>query len=104
MILACRLIGIIFLIVYLVLKRIYIYPGALVKICNLRRNNSVREYNWKKLVDKILRNCFIEWNNMRRVEIHFGSLIILFDNIRLSTLTLHEAQFKCKCCKAEVIS
>ena len=31
---------------------------------NLSRNNSVREYNWKKLVDTIIRYCFIEWSNM----------------------------------------
>ena len=34
---------------------------------NLSTNNSVREQNWKKPVDKIFRDCFIEWNNMRRV-------------------------------------
>ena len=37
---------------------------ALVKM-RTRRDNSIREKNWKKLVDKIIRNCFIEWNDVR---------------------------------------
>ena len=39
--------------------------------------------------------CFIEWNNMIWVEIYFDSSIIFLEgnkiNVRLSTLTLHEA-------------
>ena len=35
--------------------------------------------NLKKLVDKIIRYCFIEWNNMILVEIYFGSLIMLWE-------------------------
>ena len=31
---------------------------------NLSRNSNVRELNGKKLVDKIIAYCFIEWNNM----------------------------------------
>ena len=30
---------------------------------NFSTNNSVRELNWKKPVDKIVRYCFVEWNN-----------------------------------------
>ena len=37
---------------------------------------AVRELNWKKLVDKIITHCFIEWNNMIWAEIYFGNLII----------------------------
>ena len=33
----------------------------------------------KKLVDKIIRYCFIKWNNMILVEIYFGSLIMLWE-------------------------
>ena len=51
----------------------------LLKMRNLSRNNSVREWIWKKLVDKINRYCFIEWNNMIWVEIYFDSLIIFFE-------------------------
>ena len=46
---------------------------------NLSRNSSVRELNWKKLVDKIIIYYFIKWNNMISIEIHFGSLIILLE-------------------------
>ena len=35
--------------------------------------------NWKKLVDKIIRYCFIEQNNMRWLERYFGSLIIFLE-------------------------
>ena len=43
---------------------------------------------------------------MIQVEIYFGSLIIFLEvnNVRLSTLTLHET-FNCRCCnEAKVIS
>ena len=29
------------------------------------KNKSVTEYDWKKPVDKIIRDCFAKWNNMR---------------------------------------
>ena len=35
-----------------------------VKMHNLSRNSNVRELNWKKLVDKKIKHCFIEWSNM----------------------------------------
>ena len=31
---------------------------------NFSRNNSVREYNWKKPFDTIIRDCFIEWSTL----------------------------------------
>ena len=37
------------------------------------------ELNWKKLVDKIITYCFIEWNNMIWVEIYLGSLLIYLE-------------------------
>ena len=40
------------------------YFILLVKMRHLSRNGSVRELNWKKLVDKIITYSFIEWNNM----------------------------------------
>ena len=46
---------------------------------NLVETGAVRELNWKKLVDKIITYCFIEWNNMIWVEIYFGSLIIFLE-------------------------
>ena len=61
---------------------------------NLVETGAVRELNWKKLVDKIITYCFIEWNNMIWVEIYFGSLIIFLEVNKyqaISTLTLHEA-------------
>ena len=36
----------------------------LVKMRNLSRNGNVRELNGKKLVDKIITLCLVEWNNM----------------------------------------
>ena len=35
--------------------------------------------NWNKLVDKIITYCFIEWNNIIRVEIYFGSSITFLE-------------------------
>ena len=51
----------------------------LVEMRNLSRNSSVRELNWKKLVDKIITYYFIEWNNMKWIEIYFGSLTIFLE-------------------------
>ena len=36
----------------------------LVKMRHSSRNSNVRELNEKKLVDKIITYCFIEWHNM----------------------------------------
>ena len=56
------------------------YFILLEKMRNLVETVVVRELNWKKLVDKIITYCFIEWNiNMIRVEIYFGSLIIFLE-------------------------
>ena len=40
------------------------YLISLEKIHNLSRNGSGQGVNRKKLVDKIITYCFIEWNNM----------------------------------------
>ena len=46
---------------------------------NLCRNSNVRELNEKKIVDKILTYCFIEWNNMIGLEMYLGSLMIFLE-------------------------
>ena len=41
------------------------YFILLLKMRNLSQNSSSQGIkNWKKLVDKIITCCFIEWNNM----------------------------------------
>ena len=41
------------------------YFILLLKMRNLSQNSSGQGIkNWKKLVDKIITYCFIEWNNM----------------------------------------
>ena len=44
---------------------------------------AVRELNWKKLVDKIIIYCFIEWNKIILVEIYFSSLIIFLEGNKI---------------------
>ena len=51
----------------------------LVKMRHSSRNSNVRELNEKKLVDKIITYCFIEWHNMMWLEIYFGSLMIFLE-------------------------
>ena len=51
----------------------------LVKMRHSSRNSNVRELNEKKLVDKTITYCFIEWHNMMWLEIYFGSLMIFLE-------------------------
>ena len=56
------------------------YFILLLKMRNLSQNSSGQGIkNWKKLVDKIITYCFIEWNNMIWVEICLDSLIIFLE-------------------------